>query len=399
MTAAAWLMLAAALIAFAAMGMTLRNLARYLPAPPVPSGPPTPLPLVSVCIPARDEEENIEPCVTSILRSEGLPIEVLVYDDQSTDATPRIIAALAAGDPRVRPVPTVPLPAGWNGKQHASWRMAQAAAGRWLLFTDADVRFEPDAIARAVALAEQLDVGLLSTFPRQRTGTLGEALLIPMIHFILLSYLPIGRMRATTEPASSAGCGQFLLARRDAYDASGGHSAFKDSMHDGVRMPRAIRRAGFRTDLFDGTDLAACRMYRGLRATWRGFAKNAYEGLGSAPLLAGLSTVHLLGHVVPWVHLGLVLAGVVVGDDHAAVALAALAVVFNVAQRTALALRFRQPAVAIPLHPISITLMTLIQWHSLALHLLGRRSWRGRTQGSAASPSPEQPAHREATAP
>jgi glycosyltransferase involved in cell wall biosynthesis len=358
-------------------------------------------PLVTVCVPARNEAANLEACVRGILACEpalasalgatrpGL-VEVMVYDDQSTDDTPRILARLCAEDSRVRAASVVPLAQGWNGKQHACWRMSREARGAWLAFTDADVRFAPSCLAAALARATDTKAALISAFPRQLTGSLPESLAVPMIFFILLSYLPFPRMRRTNDPSSSAGCGQFLLVRRDAYDASGGHEGFKDSMHDGIKMPRAVRRAGFHSDLVDGTDLLECRMYRGLGQTWRGFAKNAYEGLGSVGLLVFITVMHAIGHVLPW---GVVVWWVVeratteagsITPQQAGLALAACGVAL--AQRVVLALRLRTSVVGALLHPVGVVMMTLIQWHSLYLHRTGKRAWRGRVAGAAAGP-------------
>lgn len=333
---------------------------------------------VSVCIPARNEEANIAACVESLLAGSHTKVQVLVYNDQSTDRTGEIVGQLATRDQRVRSVATVPLPEGWNGKQWGCHRMAAEATGEWLLFTDADVRFGPECLARSLAEAHRLNADLVSTFPRQVTGSLGEALLIPLIHFILLSYLPFVRMRRTGDPAASAGCGQFLLVRREAYRASGGHAEFSSSMHDGIRLPRALRAKGFRTDLFDGTELVSCRMYRGIRQTWRGFAKNAFEGLGSVALLVVVTVIHLLGHVLPAGYLVWWTAGGNVSQM--GVGIAAAAVTLSLAHRLWLAVWFRQSFVGAVLHPLGIVMMTAIQWHSLVLAKTGRRAWKGRVQ-------------------
>jgi glycosyltransferase involved in cell wall biosynthesis len=343
----------------------------------------TAVPMVSVCIPARNEEANIEACVRSVLANVDVAVEVLVYDDQSTDATPAILARLVAEDARVRVVPTQPLPQGWNGKQWGCERMGQAAHGQWVLFTDADVRFERDCVARTLARAESLGADLLSTAPRQVTGSWAEHAVIPLISFVLLSYLPMARMRATTSPAASGACGQFILARRDAWLASGGHAAFRASMHDGIKMPRAFRRAGFRTDLFDGTDLVQCRMYRGFGQVWRGFAKNAYEGLGSPVLLLFVTLLHGCAVLLPWLTLALGLVDVAMSPWVPWVA--ALTIVAGFAQRIVLARRFAHAWASVALHPVGILMLTVIQWHSLWLHLTGRRAWKGRTAGAPAS--------------
>lgn len=351
--------------------------------------------LVSVCIPARNEESNLEACVRGALASTHGAVEVVVYDDQSTDRTPEIVSRLTAEDARVRVAPSVLLPAGWNGKQHACWRMSQTARGEWLLFTDADVRLEPGAIGAALEAARRYGADLVSTFPRQITGTAAETALVPMIFFILFSYLPMPRMRAGREagkrdPNATAGCGQFLLVSRRAYDASGGHRAFKDSMHDGIKMPRAVRRAGYHTDLFDGTRVCAVRMYRGLGQTWRGFAKNAYEGLGSMALLIFLTVVHAVGQVWPWIGLGLAAWSVIDGEagwarawgvDWRVGAVCGGAIGAALVQRAVLAARFSQRWDTVLWHPIGVIGMTAIQWHSWWLALRGKRAWRGRVQG------------------
>ncbi len=379
-----------------ALAMTRWNMRFYQRSdaawqPPGPGATGTP-PLISVCIPARNEATNIEACVRAVLASDWPNLEVLVYDDQSTDATPQILARLIASDPRVRAVESRPLPEGWNGKQHACWRMAQAARGDWMVFTDADVRFAPDCLRRALGSATTLNAGLVSAFPRQITGTISEALAVPMIFFILLSYLPFARMRGTTDASASAGCGQFLFISRAAYAASGGHEGFKDSMHDGIKLPRAVRRAGITTDVFDGTDVLSCRMYAGLRQTWRGFAKNAYEGLGSVGLLVFITIVHLLAHVTPWLLLALAAAARASGlaplapfdllTSLIALALAIACVILQIVHRLILAGRHAQPLWIALAHPVGVLMMTMIQWHSLYLHLTGQRAWRGRTLGA-----------------
>lgn len=391
MSAWAWVMVASIAICAMSAGIAFANLrllgrpARRSVSPgesvaaPCPNGPQ-----VSVCVPARNESANIEACLRSLLAQHGVSLEVLVYDDDSTDGTGEIVARLSAEDPRIRAVPTVPLPPGWNGKQHGCQRMGEAAHGRWLLFTDADVRFEPDAVALSLAEASRLRATLVSTFPRQITGSFLERLVVPMIHFILLSYLPMGFMRRSMQPSASAGCGQFLLVERSAWKRAGGHASFRDSMHDGIKLPRRIRETGGRTDLFDGTEVVSCRMYRDAASCWRGFAKNAYEGLGSFGTLCVFTLLHVVGHLLPWVVLARAAWSALAGEpvDRAATALAAGAISLALVERAALAIRFQQSWLGVALHPLAIALMTAIQWHSFALALRGRREWRGRVQGS-----------------
>ena len=218
-------------------------------------------PSVDVLIPARDEERNIAACIEDVLTSRDVAVSVYVLDDASTDGTAEIVRVIAARDARVRLVQTRELPAGWNGKQHACWLLSQQSTAPLLLFLDADVRLHPDAVAACVASQWKSGVALLSGFPRQITVGWLEKLLLPLIHFVLLAFLPMGRMRSTTKPAYAAGCGQFFLAERAAYFASGGHAAIRDTRHDGLRLPQSFRQSGYSTDLIDLTELASVRMY------------------------------------------------------------------------------------------------------------------------------------------
>jgi glycosyltransferase involved in cell wall biosynthesis len=375
-TIVAWAMVGCAALPCA---MTAWNLTLY--RRPVPSDEPlTAQDRVDVCIPARNEAENIEACVRGVLESVEVPVRARVYDDQSTDATAEILSRLAAADARVIRVPTEPLPAGWNGKQWGCERMGCSSDAAWLLFTDADVRLDPRAVATAVRFARRSGSELVSTFPREICGSLGEALTVPMIHFVLLGYLPMGLMRRDRRPALAAGCGQFLLVRREAWRRSGGHGAFKASMHDGIKLPRSVRASGGRTDLFDGTELVSCRMYRGFGQSWRGFVKNAYEGLGSLGTLLFFTLVHAVGHLLPWVVVAAALAGAAGVREIAGPS--ALAIGLGFLTRVMLARRFRQPWSAVVLHPIGIALMTAIQWRSLWVAKRGRRAWKGRVAGA-----------------
>ena len=373
MTPLAWYLASCALVSFVTLLMSVRNLRAYAPPPKADPADDT---FVSVCIPCRNEESNIAEVVRCVLNSGHERLEVLVYDDESTDRTDEILRTLAAEDHRVRAVEAVSLPTGWVGKQHACSRLANASRGDWLLFIDADVRLESDAIGRALAFAHQTRAGLVSTFPRQITGTLGEALIVPMIFYILIGYLPFKSMRRTLSTSASAGCGQFILAERQAYFESGGHAAIRDSMHDGVKLPRLFRKAGHRTDLFDGTTVCRVRMYTGFTQTWRGFTKNAYEGLGSIGLLVFLTLLHLAVHIVPWILFPMLL---VTGNAGPALVFAAIVILLQITQRLMLTHRFGHSAALAPLHPFSIVLLTMIQWYSFVLHRSSGRSWKGRT--------------------
>lgn len=358
---------------------------------------------VAVLIPARNEEQNIAACMEHVLRSLDADLEVLILDDASTDRTAAIVREIGTTDSRVRLLSSASLPAGWNGKQHACWQLAQASAAPFLLFLDADVRLHPAAITRCLAEAQRTKVALLSGFPRQITVGFLEWMLLPLIHFVLLGFLPLARMRSTTHPADpalAAGCGQFLLAEREAYFAAGGHAAIRSTMHDGLLLPRAFRRAGFPTDLVDLTPLAEVRMYDSASKVWQGLAKNATEGIASPGRIVPISILLLLGQVVPALVAMLIapamlallinahVFGVGIHVTRPMVTTASLGIILislcaSYIPRLLAVKRFRQPLKSALLHPLGILLLLAIQWYALIRQILGKPvGWRQRAYAS-----------------
>ncbi|BAM02931.1 glycosyltransferase family 2 protein [Phycisphaera mikurensis] len=357
--------------------MTFRNLGRFRRLPEAPAPPAGPGGL-SVLIPARDEAAGIAGCVRAVLAAAGgvEPLEVVVLDDHSTDGTAAAVEALAAEDPRVRLERAPPLPEGWNGKQHACWVLAQRARHRRLAWIDADVRLRPGTLARLVAELDRNPAALVSGFPEQLTTSAGEDLVVPQIAAVLVGYLPMKRMRASTLPGFGAGCGQWFAADRDAYLGCGGHAAIRHSIHDGVALPRTFRRAGHLTDLFDGTGSATCRMYDDFRGTWAGFAKNATEAMATPVAILPWTTLLLGGWVLPWVLAAAWCLGAWPVPAWAALAPAALALATNLAVTR----RFHQGVRAFLLRPVGIATLVAIQWYALARKLGGgKATWRGRT--------------------
>jgi len=343
---------------------------------------------LSVLIPARNEAANIRGALTSVLANQGVDFEVVVLDDHSTDGTAEIVRAFAATEARVRLELAPPLPPGWCGKQHACHILSQHARHPLLVFVDADVRLAPEALTAFATLLGRYQTlshmrqsfALASGVPRQLTGTLLEKMLIPLIHFVLLGFLPIWRMRRTTAPAYGAGCGQLFIARAEAYRAAGGHAAIRDSLHDGLKLPRAFRRAGFRTDLFDATNLATCRMYASGAEVLAGLTKNAHEGL-AAPAQIGPWTLLLFGgQVLPWLLLAL---SPWLNAD--AFQWALFAALLSMLPRLLAAWRFQQSWLGAALHPVGVLLFLALQWRAFARSFRKLpQSWKGRSYGGRA---------------
>ena len=330
---------------------------------------------VSVLIPARNEEKNIRATVTAVLVNGGVDFEVVVLDDHSTDRTAAIVAELAANDSRVRLEHAPTLAPGWCGKQHACYHLAQLARHPWLVFLDADVRLSGDALQRMARFMERTGADLASSVPRQELGTFSERLLIPLIHFVLLGFLPMHVMRRTTSPAFSAGCGQLFIARRSAYESCGGHAMIRTSLHDGIKLPRVFRAAGFRTDLFDATDLAVCRMYHTNAEVWRGLGKNATEGLAAPGTIVPMTVILLGGQVLPFV-----LLGFAPNLTQPFLTLTVLAAVMAYLPRLTAIWRLEQTLGSALLHPLGVVSLLGIQWFALLRSLAGRPSvWKGRS--------------------
>jgi glycosyltransferase involved in cell wall biosynthesis len=373
------------------------NLYYYRAPRPVPAI--ASLQAVSILIPARNEAAAIGPALEAALQTRGVTYEIVVMDDNSTDETPAIVQALAAQYPQIRLAQAPPLPGNWNGKQHACWALAQAAKNPILCFVDADVRLSPECVARMVHFLESTNTSLVSGFPRQLTGTTLEWLLLPLIHFVLLGFLPIIQMRRGTDPSFAAGCGQFLMVRADHYFACGGHTKIRRTMHDGLRLPKLFRQSGYRTDLADITAHATCRMYTNASQVWSGLAKNATEGLADPARIVPVSIVLFLGQVLPFVFVaitpGLVLnyamqyyarprlttwSPSLPSDLTAFVWLSLSSAFVAYLPRVLSTIRFKQNWRSAALHPIGILTLLAVQWYSLIRKLSGAPvAWRDRT--------------------
>ncbi len=359
------------------------NLPRFRDLAPQPGVAPPP---VSVLIPARNEAGGIEASVDAVLASDGVTLEVVVLDDGSTDGTGDLVRQINQRDGRVRLIDGVGLPDGWNGKQHACFRLSQAAAYDHFLFLDADVRMQPAALSvllrRKARPLPGGPIALLSCFPRQQTGTVAEKLLIPMMHYLLLGYLPFGRMRATPQPGFASGCGQMFLTDRASYHAAGTHRALAGSRHDGLKLPLAYRQAGLMTDCVDGTELAVCRMYTTTAEVRSGLLKNATEGIANTRLIVPFSVLLLGGSVLPW----LVLAAALIWQEQlpeaywgATTCLAMIAVGLSLLPRLLAVWRLRQSWIAVPLHPVAVMWFLALQVRAMINAARGKQvAWRGR---------------------
>jgi chlorobactene glucosyltransferase len=257
---------------------------------PALTGPDANAPSLSIVVPARDEERSIEACVRSLIAQHGADLEVIVVDDNSTDATAAILRELQGEFPALRVIEGAPLPAGWIGKPWACAQGAAAARGVWLLFTDADSRHEPHASASALAFVRAKGADALSIMTGQDLETFAEAALLPAIlQIIVFATGMLSEVNDPARPDRALANGQYLLVSRVAYDALGGHAALRAEIVEDIEFARRLKLDGrFRLVVAEGTQLVHVRMYRSFREIWNGFSKNAYLGArGNLPAIAG----------------------------------------------------------------------------------------------------------------
>jgi hypothetical protein len=224
-------------------------------------------PEVSVIVPARNEEACLADCLRSLVGQPGPAYEVIVVDDHSTDSTRAIATHFA-----VELIDADELPLGWSGKCNAVWSGAKAAKGKWLLFTDADTRHSPDSIARGLQEAKDRGANMLSYSPKQEVCGLAELALMPVIFAELAATYP-PRKVCDPKSAVAAANGQYLLVRREAYDAVGGHAAVGTALLEDVELAKRLKRAGFVLS-FGVSDALSTRMYRSFSQMWEGWTKN-----------------------------------------------------------------------------------------------------------------------------
>jgi cellulose synthase/poly-beta-1,6-N-acetylglucosamine synthase-like glycosyltransferase len=250
---------------------------------------------VAVLLPLRDEAGRVEPCLRALLALDGVPdLRLVVLDDGSTDGTAELVRALL---PQAVLLRGHRLPPGWLGKPYACQQLADAVPDAELLvFVDADVVLAPHAVAAAVALLHASGADLLSPYPKIRAETVGERLVQPLLQWSWLTFLPLRAMERSRRASLAAAGGQFLVVRAEAYRTAGGHAAVRDRVLEDVELARAVKRAGGRIALADGSTLAECRMYTSWRELVAGYSKSLWAAF---PFPFGVVAALTLLYVVP----------------------------------------------------------------------------------------------------
>ena len=333
-----------------------------------PASVPTP-PCISAIVPARNEEAVIAACIESLAQQPEIA-EILVVNDQSTDRTAEIVRGLQSSIRHLRLLETSDIPDGWVGKNHAVSLGAKEAKLTWLLFTDADAVLLPGAAARALQIAQEKNAALVSFSPEQITETWYERALIPFVYTRLARHFSYDAINNPKSPAAAAN-GQFLMIRRDAYEAIGGHASIAGEVLEDVALARRTKSAGLGLWFGSGRGQVRTRMYRSFGAMWEGWRKNLYLLMGGNPL----AVFRELESVIPWIPLILFLVGIRLPF---ATFLAVLFLLMRQFIYGGELTRNQYPPRVIIYYVPAVILYVGVLWASYRAYAKGRVAWKGR---------------------
>lgn len=338
-------------------------------------------PLVSICIPARNEEAVIERCVTSALKQDYPNFEVLVLNDNSTDNTTHILDKLSGIINNLHHLSGKPKPEDWLGKPWACHQLSEQANGEFLIFIDADVWLDEDAISKAFSALQSSDS--ITVWPKQHVVTFWEKLVIPMIYYGLYSLLPAKyveqnpkwlpwKLRNKSGPHFAAACGQFIAFNRKAYDAIGGHTSVKQEIVEDVELSKAIKRHGLKITMFDGVGTVHCRMYRSHKELFEGLRKNFFAGFGrNTPLFLFMAAMQFIVYVLPFL--------ILFTGNYDQQLFAGTLIALILLQRWMMDLKFGWNPLLSLLQPFTILWYEVLGIRCLWDHYTGRKAnWKGR---------------------
>ncbi len=368
------LIIAILLLCFAVnLYLNLKLMKRPSAKKPLPATPP----MVSILVPARNEESNIKKCLDSLIGQNYPNFEILVLDDNSTDNTAEIVQQMAAVDHRIQLFRGEPLPPGWAGKPFACYQLARKANGDWLLFVDADTTHTPDMLRGTMSLALDLKPALLSGFPRQIASSLSQQIAIPVLYFVLLSWLPLWWVHRSPKLRPSLAIGQFLLFSKEAYWRMGGHQAVKSRILEDVWLGIEVTRAGGRHIAIDLSEVTSCNMYRNIGAMSEGFVRWIYSVASLSPVALGAMMVAgYIFYLAPFFWLW---RGISQGYPTLWLGLIGLQVFLIYVMRYLLDTRFKDSLLSALLHPLGFVFLFLSCFRAVGQQIAGVGvSWKKR---------------------
>jgi glycosyltransferase involved in cell wall biosynthesis len=255
-------------------------------------------PLISILIPARNEQNNIGNILQDLIDQEYQNIEIIVCNDHSEDDTQKVIESFLQQDSRIRILDSEPLPEGWLGKNWACRQLSQKAKGTYFLFVDADVRMNPDLLSTTLQYHKNQKVGLLTIFPTQKMESSGEYLTVPLMHYILLTLLPLILVRKSKFSSLSAANGQFMFFDAEKYQQMDPHTLVRNNKVEDITISRIFKNHQIPVACITGIESISCRMYHNLKDGIQGFSKNMVTFFGNSYFLAflfwGVTTLSLI---------------------------------------------------------------------------------------------------------
>lgn len=333
----------------------------------------------SVLIPARNEQDNIGPCLEAVLRQGDAVREILVCDDHSTDQTASIVKQFEQSDSRIRLITPDALPSGWCGKTFACATLAAEANGEWLLFIDADSRLCDEAIDRMLHEACTRNVSFLSCWPGLVLKGFWEKALMPMLNFVVFTLFPAPLSLKRQDASLGLAHGACILARRDEYKKVGGHEAVRDEIFEDTSLARVWRAREERGICLDGQDIVYVRMYDSFHGIWNGFRKNFFPAFRHRHSFWLFLLLHLVWFFLPFLlFVGMAIQGI----WSLPVGVAAVSVLL---MRTTLSLRFGYPLWSVLLHPLAeliLLMLGVVSWWSC--HGGRGVEWKGRVYRAGA---------------
>jgi chlorobactene glucosyltransferase len=331
-------------------------------------------PLVSILVPARNEEENIERCIISLMQQDYENFELIVLDDKSHDDTPLILRKLMGEFPKIKIIQGEELPQGWTGKNFACHTLSKSAKGEWLAFTDADTVHKEDSISSALHSALRERAKLVSALPNIVMKTAPEKLFSPLIYFALMSFVPLGIINTHKYEKVVIALGPFMFINAEFYRKIGGHESIKDEILDDFRLAQQVKKFGGKYSLLDGRDKITVRFYKDIGSAWVGFSKNSFGAFENQPLvLLPFLAFCVCLYIIPYVTF-------VRGLLHDKLLLYPFFQVLLVTLHTFLiAVRFKFNRFLIIFHPLSVSFWSLVVLNSMRLTLTNKSlAWKER---------------------
>lgn len=340
---------------------------------PSVAGPLHSSPFISICVPARNEERDVEICLRSLLEQDYPQFEVIAVDDNSDDRTAAIIVSLASNYPRLSFVRGAALPAGWLGKPYALHQAYREARGEYLLFTDADPVFQPTALTSAVYCMQTKGLDILTLMPGARFGSFWERAVQPVI-FGFIGALTRFRKVNSREYPDAMGIGAFIMFKRSAYEKIGGHERVRQEIVEDIALAKCAKKEGFNLLVADGKSVFSIRMYHSLREIWEGWRKNMFVAMKQSVVRTLYYVFIILSFVLtPW----LIFFYNLMAGRQFLLSFAALLLVLITGIHLCEELRLEKRNVL--LFPLGAIMMSVVMLNSMLQILLkGRAEWRGR---------------------